>query len=126
MDFNIRDNIIFGENYDESKYPGGTREFESLSLKKLEKLVKEGFVNLHGSQSPSPTAGEFLEFMREHPGFTAHGYCVSPERVDCRVTLRGIECRNKSDQDTVDDFIDLCRYANEFSHSANWLYSQWY
>jgi len=90
-DVNKRDQILFEENFDESKYSGGIRYFENLILNKLELLLKEDFIDKDESQNSSPTTKEFLEIIKKEPGLTCHGYAVSIERDDYRVSIEGIE-----------------------------------
>lgn len=69
---------------------GGVAWFESLGLDALEALFAEGFVDPLDRQNAAPTAGEFLEYLRRFPAATVHGYAVSPEREDYRVSVEGL------------------------------------
>ena len=44
-DTNTRDQILFGENFDETKYPGGIRSFEDLPAATMKKLLELNFAN---------------------------------------------------------------------------------
>ena len=125
MNYNEREQIIFKEDYNPSNYPCGTRSFKSVDLKTVKELIDKGFLNVNDAQNASPTAGEFYEFMEEHPEFEAHGYCVCPERSDCRVTLEGIQCSKKVSKEAMEDFLDLCRHADELSYKNGGLYCWW-
>jgi hypothetical protein len=70
---------------------GGVRYFEGLPLNVLEKLVKHKLVEMEPWNSCAGVAELFLPFLRRNPSFTAHGYAVSPERKDCRITIEGVE-----------------------------------
>ena len=128
-DFNLRDNLIFGEDYDESLYQGGTRRFVGLEINEAEDLVDCGFIDLDEKQNFSPTVGEILDFMRKYPQWcvSAHGYVVSPLRKDCRVSFEGVEVRTNRefDIDFIIDFANLFRDADEFILTKNRAYA-WY
>jgi hypothetical protein len=70
---------------------GGIRYFEGLPLEVLEKLVKHKLVEMGPWNSCAGVAELFLPFLRRNPSFTAHGYAISPERRDCRITIEGVE-----------------------------------
>ena len=44
-DTNARDQILFGENFDETKYPGGIRSFKDLPAATMKKLLELNFAN---------------------------------------------------------------------------------
>lgn len=128
----------FEYNYDDKrrcellgiKYPadwshGGCIDFYRLDKKHLDMLFEENFINPYDAQNDSPYAGEFKEFIDKYPEITAHGYAISPERRDYRISIEGIEyCGSVSDE-MRNDFINLCRYADEFICENNQLYC-WY
>lgn len=124
-DFNKRDEILFGVyNKDAYKY-GGIRHFKNLDVDALKHLLDEGFIDPEEAQNDSPTTMEFYEFISAHPNFTAHGYAVSPDRDDYRITLEGIECYEPCDVKTIRDFIELCRFADELSVNDECMYAWW-
>lgn len=124
-DFNKRDEILFGVyNKDAYKY-GGIRHFENLDADTLKQLLDEGFIEPEEVQNYSPTTMEFYEFISAHPNFTAHGYAVSPNRDDYRITLEGIECHESCDAKTMREFIELCRFADELSMNDEYMYAWW-
>ncbi len=126
MDITTRDEIIFGE-YDKSKYSGGCRRFEGLDVEILNKLVDLDFLELDECQNNSPTTEEFIIFMEQYDGYTAHGYTIIDSRGDYRVTIEGIE---KSSDDCISndeliDFVDTFRFADELTIEKFVLYC-WY
>ena len=123
-DQDLRDKIIFNENLPE--YMGGVAYFEHLSILDLEELIKNNFIDLEDSQNDSPTAKEFYEFIKNN-GFTGsfHGYAVDKSRSDYRVTIEGIEVDSEIERDTLIQFSNLCRHADEFVCEAAYLYC-WY
>jgi len=120
----LRDKIIFKENL--PKYMGGIAHFEHLGIWDLEELIKNNFIDLEDSQNNSPTAKEFYEFIKNN-GFTGdfHGYVVDKSRSDYRVTIEGIEVNSEIEIDTLIQFSNLFRDADEFICIANHLYC-WY
>lgn len=122
-DQNRRDEILFAGHT--LRYSGGIERFDHLTLDRLELLVAENFIDLEGSQNCSPTAGEFLDFMRVYPMVMAHGYAVSNERSDYRVTLEGLQCpAAKVTEELRLAFVDLCRCADDISFRGA-LYAWW-
>ena len=104
---------------------GGVRHFEKLGLDDLSKLFERNFIDPEDAQNESPTAKEMCEFMQRHPSFTCHGYAVSPDRNDYRVTIEGVERNGAVTMEMFVDFVSLFRYADEFEASQNGLYC-WY
>ncbi len=124
---NQRDQIIFGEAYDKENYFGGIRRFDVLCLEQIEKLEQEGLLDLYARQNNSPAVGEIIEFLksRETDGWYVHGYCVCPERADCRVSFEGVGKRTPPSKQDVIDFTEMFRFADEFRVSKDSLYC-WY
>lgn len=109
-----RDKIIFGE-YNEYQYSGGVRHFRNLSLSSLEKLVALNFIDLDDQQNDCPTVQAILGFMRTYPDYTAHGYAVSIERGDYRVSLEGVAKDREADTpEELKGFFELFRFADDF------------
>ena len=121
-----RDAVIFQDGYKESEYLGGVRHYSGLNLKDLNKLIKLGYADLDEEQNFAPTIGEFRQFMEEHHGYTAHGYVVSPNRDDFRVSIEGIEKDTGYETaEELEDFISMFRHADEFNVSKTGMYC-WY
>lgn len=109
------------------KYPadwsyGGCIHFKNLNNENFNLLAMENFIDPYDSQNDSPTADEFREFINKYPEVTAHGYAVSPDRYDYRVTIEGIEYYGIVSKEMLIDFINLCRYADEFIIEDDMLY----
>jgi len=122
MNYNqdVRDSIL---EITSKSYSGGIETYSNLSLGSLENLVSLDFIDLTDRQNVAPSAGEFLEFMKQHPNFKAHGYAVSKTRPDYRVTIEGLQCSSIDEKDLV-DFQELFREADEFTckrgHQSCW------
>ena len=68
---------------------------------------------------------EFLDFMRKHPAAVAHGYAVSPDRDDYRITIEGLRVpRNDATWDLEQAFEEFCQSADELMTNGE-LYSWW-
>ena len=118
MDFARRDAIIGGKEqgiYD-------IYHFQGLTLEKLELLFKENFIDGDDAQDSAPTAQEILEFMRANPRFTCHGYAVTIERSDYRVSIEGVSLEEKVTEADRENFTNLFRHADEFSCSSSGCY----
>ena len=121
-DIDTRDTLIFG------KYVPGynCKNYNNMSAKTLQKLVDEGFADPRDKQNNAPTLGEFLEFMKTHPDYKAHGYAIENTRKDYRVTVEGLEKNgHEDDPDTISEFTDLFKYADTFSVNGDGMYC-WY
>lgn len=110
-------------------YPsGGIRKFKNATVEQIKTLIDENFLAPSDRQNFSPTAGEFLDFMQNYPEVRAHGYVVSPDRDDYRVTIEGLECPEfKLTEDSFGlyiNFVKLCRHADELEINSE-LYSWW-
>lgn len=111
-----RDQIIFGEDYDGKKYPGGVRRFDELTLEQIKQLEEMDILDMADRQNESPSIGKMIEFLRSRTtdGWYAHGYCVSADRSDFRITFEGVGKKSPPSMEDVDDFTGLFLWADEF------------
>jgi len=119
-----RDMLIFGE-YNKDKYSGGIRPYDALTVEQLKDLHESGFLDLETAQNYSPSIGEFIEFMENHDNFVAHGYVVSVERDDYRVSVEGIKKEGDISEQDIIDFATFARYADDFICDKEKLYCWW-
>ena len=117
-----RDRILFGERYESKKYSGGIRYFDDLDYDRLKTLLDQKLADLEEQHNCAPEIGEIAEFLDKHKNFTAHGYAVSPERDDFRVSLEGVECGDEYSKQDMLDFVELFRFADEFSIDDTGMY----
>ena len=103
---------------------GGCASFSGMTYETLQKLVDKGYADLEDSQNDSTTLGEYLEFMKTHPRFRAHGYVISNDRNDRRITVEGLASSNIT-LNELHDFIALERYADEFEATQSYCRSWW-
>lgn len=110
-----RDQIIFGDKL--PNYTGGCAGFSGLTLHKLRELLRRKFADPEDRQNDSPSIREFYNFAKrwkyQEIGF--HGYVISPERDDYRISIEGLEYIGFLNTKIVMDFTNLCRDADEFS-----------
>ena len=119
---NERDLLLFNEPFNADKYPGGIRYFKGLTSNGIANLLAFGVIDLEEQQNYSPTVEKILEFLKKHPGFTAHGYAVSPQRADYRVSIEGVELEGPYELGDLQDFFTLFRYADEVTVEDEYLY----
>jgi hypothetical protein len=119
----LRDRIL--EPFFSENYGGGIRRFEGLTYDALHQLFNDGFVDPSETQNDSPEAQEFLSFLKGHKeNFTAHGYVVSVDREDYRLSIEGVRGEAPSKQDII-DFISLFKSADELDVANDYVYA-WY
>lgn len=98
--------------------------YSGLNVEGLELLLKEGFADPEERQNCAPSIQDIYEFMQQCPGFTAHGYIVTPDRNDYRVSIEGVECGDYSMSD-LKLFASLFHDADDFTVEDGYLYC-WY
>lgn len=106
-------------------YMGGYYGIDKMNIEQLNMLLEENFIDPDECQNCSPSTMEFKEFMEAYPGVTAHGYIISPERGDYRVTIEGLNYVGDTTKEMLFEFMDLFRSADDFSCSEGHLYC-WY
>lgn len=114
-DANTREQIIFGRDYNPETYRyGGMIRFGYLTANDAHKLIDLGLMDPEDCQNSSPTAKEFLDFVDTFgEDWYLHGYVISPERDDYRVTIEGIGCERPLEDDEKTEFIKMNRWADE-------------
>lgn len=96
------------------EYLGGCQSFTELTLTELNLLLDENFIDPEEYQNDSPNTMQFKEFLDKYPDVRLHGYIVSPERDDYRVTIEGLEYYGDVSKEMLQDFINVFRYADDF------------
>lgn len=68
MDINLRDRIIFGEDYKEKKYTNNIRKFANLSISQLKQLIDNNLIDLDlACNNTAPKVRDFYAFMMKYP-----------------------------------------------------------
>jgi len=70
---------------------GGIERFTGLDIGRLDALISLGHADPAERHNLAPSIWAFRDFLAAHPRFTAHGYTVSPDRPDYRMSLEGVE-----------------------------------
>jgi hypothetical protein len=104
---------------------GDCVHIEGIDIATLDALMKAGYCDPEQTQNDSPTVREFAEFMRTHEGVTAHGYVISPDRDDSRVSLEGLAYTRRGTGELLEAFIQAFRHADEFTVTDHGLYCWW-
>ena len=121
MNIELRDEIL--RPYISNGPGKSLSRFRGLPLDVLEKLVAHGFVALGKWNRCAGVDSMFLPFLRRHPEFTAHGYALSNDRPDCRITVEGVECEKAMTDETVSDFTNtFSLHADEVKVSPSYAY----
>lgn len=124
---NERDSMIYGEPYNPSCYMGGMRRFDRISLGVAKQLIADGFLDPDDRQNNSPSAQEMIDFCDDgNPGWYFHGYTISPDRLDCRVTLEGVGYDGSLTAEDAIAFGKFFRLADELEYSEDGPAYCWY
>ena len=93
-----REQLIYGRGFDPANYSSdGIAYFQGISMDMLRQLIAEGFLNPFERQNDSPTVKEMMDFCagEDEDNWIFHGYTISPERIDYRVSIEGFEARTE-------------------------------
>ena len=121
-----RDTIIFGEpkEWDGDK-SGGIEPFDELTAEQLLNLIVLCHADPETCQNNSPSIGDFLKFLEANPKFRAHGYVVSPDRNDYRVSIEGITYEGDASKEEIITFVSFCNGADELDLDNESLRAWW-
>lgn len=106
------------------EYNGGWKHFSNVPLDVLKLCVKKKWLNPKSTQNNSPATSEFIKFLKSHSEFTAHGYVISAERDDCRITIEGLEGEAKDEKSAL-EFMKFNANADELTADNNHYISWW-
>lgn len=112
-----REQLLFGRHYSPLNYSaGGICRFGEVSAETARKLIERGFVDPDDTQNSSPTMKEMVDFCDDETDFWyLHGYAVSPNRFDCRVTFEGVGSHGVLGLDAAYEFLKHFRDADEIT-----------
>ncbi len=100
---------------------GGTAEI-SVGRDTVDRLLQERFLSPDEYHNEGPTAWDIFRFMCDHPGASAVGYVVSPERPDYRTTLVGLSVDGPFDVDRFDELCDGADSAERVGGSGGFCW----
>lgn len=118
MQDNLRERLL--APYSEQSEYGGIRYFRGVPLNVLQRMISHSLVEMGRWNDCGGVAALFLPFLKAHPECTAHGYAVSPERPDSRVTVEGIERTGHLTKEEVIDFANAFRGADELELASDY------
>jgi hypothetical protein len=123
-EFKVRDSIL-GININWDTKSGGVVPYKDLDVNSFTALLRNKFIDPNEYQNESPSVRAFYFFMAKYPFALAHGYAVSPDREDYRVSIEGLFIPKEYVTNSVkEDFYNLCKDADEY-HDSDDLYSWW-
>ena len=125
-----REQIVFHRHYDPKVYERGygISRFKDLPLNVIKRLIEEGYLDPNDYQNSSPTVSSIVKFVEEHDpaNWRFHGYVVSAERDDTRVSIEGINSLKPLGKDDLIDFLQEFRYADEMEAGQDRPVYCWY
>jgi len=129
INFEEREQIVFNRHYDPANYDdGGICKLEKISYTTVKKLLEKGYLFPDSSCDCGPEVSEFVSFVEEHnpDNWYFHGYVVSANRRDTRVTIEGIGSFKPLDPDSLIDFLQYFRIADEIMDEKDQPVYCWY
>ena len=103
---------------------GGIIRFDGLTAAAAQSLLDSGAANSDDAQNEAPEFAKMVAFLHANPSFTAHGYIVTPERDDERITIEGVYAKTAKPQE-VKNYRSMFRSADEFDCTKG-NYRAWY
>lgn len=94
---------------------GGIMRIECITIDQMRELIDNDFLDLEEKQNFAPRIKYIYEFMKKYPDFEAHGYAVSPNRDDYRVSIEGVRLKRKATKEEYKEFRLLFEAADEIS-----------
>lgn len=129
LDYQTRDNIIFGQQIDWEEECGGANFFYELTLDKLHCLIEQNFADITQKHNEVPSISEFFTFAETQAAkgyiFTFEGYAISPERDDYRISIDGIIFNGDYSNQLLADFGEFVGVPDELSIEPNYLRAWW-
>ena len=113
-------------------WSGGIKHFKLMPVQALKRLVELKFADPESCQNSSPSIARIISFMEKWPSFVfAHGYAVSHERDDYRISVEGVEGRvpedlSKTRPEFEIDFIRFWTGADELELRNDGNFRVWY
>lgn len=93
---------------------GSLNYFEGMPAEVLKQLVDLQFADPEERQNNAPDIADMLLFLEDNPKFTAHGYTVPIGRKDYRISVEGVECKERLSSEEIEKFVNTFREADDF------------
>lgn len=123
-----REQLVFHRDYDPKFYQrGGIARYKDVPLSAIKVLAEKGYLNPDAMMDRGATIQDFIDFVEKHnpEEWTFHGYVVSSDREDSRVSIEGIESKGKLSKEDQIDFLLEFRLADELDIEKGVAYC-WY
>jgi hypothetical protein len=119
----LRDKIVkpflTGKDY------GDVIGFNDMPLTVVKQLIQLKLLDMGEWNNCAGVKKMFLPFLKRNPEFRAHGYVVSPERQDSRITIEGVEKDSQLSKDELIDFATTFQAADDLRVTEDYAYC-WY
>lgn len=103
-------------------YKHNLKYFDNVTLKQLNLLLNENFIEPFRSVADCAVAMTYKAFLEEYPESTIHGYITHPDRKDYGVYILGMHYKGKVSDKMRDDFDDTFGNAEEVINKSTELY----
>ena len=125
-DFNEREQILFGDKYDEAVYAkhGQIRQFKDVPVGTIAELVEKKHADPDDAQNNAPSIKELLDYAKEHKDTTFDGYAVGATRQDYRISIDTVNQKFNSKRD-ISDFINAFGNADELQTDEDYGRAWW-
>jgi hypothetical protein len=121
-----RDEIIFGRKVNWLRESiDGIINFHGLTVEQLHKILDNNHADPRESYGMAPCIEDFLDFMKDFPIITAHGYVVSPDRPDYRFVIEGLHYEGRCNDTLQRAFFFMCSKADDIIVSEDQVYALW-
>lgn len=118
-DYRARDKRLFPAFGNAGEWLGGIARFTHMGIDDLQWFIDNSFIALDETHNFSPDTEAFVAFLQDNPRFYVHGYAVTHDREDYRMTIEGCGFnRERSGGKPLTrreerEFMQFARYADE-------------
>lgn len=91
----------------------------------IERMVKDGMIDLGDNLDNAPTNGEFLDIAQRYPEITLQCAVMSGNGLEPRVLINGARANGKLSINFIVDFATLMRHADQFQLGTKKVNAQW-
>lgn len=134
IDFNLRDNLLFGHDYIKRYYSGGIYRFDNLYMYRLLELIQLGYINIDSKHNDSPTVKQMIKFIEDvdipKEDVVFNGFALSKSRTTTKnssITIDSLCILNEAPDFVCDDFKKEFQNADELDidYNSGFCYAWW-